>query len=422
MTAQPMTAVDLFMPSAWADPYPLHERLRETAGGVHHVPERGAWLITRHADVHNTLRDRRFSNDFFNSPLGYGAHDPADPDHQRFAAIATRNFHAADGTTHDRLRGLVHHAFSGAAAQTWRPAIKESVEEVLDGLRPGQTDWVAEAAEPAPLLVICRLLGAPAAARQRIRDMSAAFAATFDITVMSDPTSRATAIHGSLDLFNYIRDLVDQRRAEPDCDDMLSTLLHAETEGDRLSRDELVATVALLIVSGHSTTIDAAGNAMALLLEHPDQLAALRADRTLMDNAVAEALRRESPIQIMGRVAATGIDLGDGRTIHAGAAVFCCLGAANRDPRAFQRPEHFDIRRPDARRHVAFGAGPHACIGGRLAHAQISALLNAVLDRYAITPAGPAVIRADRFLQRGHKTIPMTLSNPQTPGSAEKRS
>jgi cytochrome P450 len=215
-------------------------------------------------------------------------------------------------------------------------------------------------------------------------------------------------IEESVQLFDYVRDLAEEKRNRP-ADDLLTTLLRAEEDGGKLSLDEIVAQVCMLLVAGNETTADLITTGLALFLQHPDQFHALCEDNALIDPALLEVLRFESPLQFSPRIAATDIPDAGGKTIPEGSNVFFCHGSANRDPRQFDRPDEFDIRRGD-KRHLAFAAGPHFCIGNQLALTEGAVFFRKLLsmfDRIELT--GEPRLRTDRFNQRGYETVPITL-------------
>jgi cytochrome P450 len=409
-----MNAIDLFDPRIRTNPYPLYEALRETGDGIYRLEALNGWLFTRYADVEDILKDRSsWSSDYFGTDIGMGSHDPSNPTHRRWAAIASQNLLATDPPKHTRLRTLLSHAFSARALRAWSEAITESIDEVLFGIAPDmEVDAVGTVATVLPVWVISKLIGVPIADRQRFHRMSLALTETFDVTVQEERRDRA--IEDSLELFDYVRELAETRRSDGDfesSDDLLSTLLRAEESGERLTMDELLATVGILLVAGNETTTDTIGNGIGLLLRHPDQMIAMRDHRELIDKAVLEILRMESPIQLAGRKAASDFEY-RGRAISKGVNAFVCIGAANRDPRAFDRADEFDVSRGGTK-HLAFGRGAHLCIGSQLARIQVRMLFNELFDRFPSMQAGKSepVMRSDRLLQRGYEQLPVVFGS-----------
>jgi cytochrome P450 len=208
-------------------------------------------------------------------------------------------------------------------------------------------------------------------------------------------------------MLDYFRDLILQRRQSPR-DDLLSLLIAAEDQGDRLSEGELLVTCILLFVAGHETTVNLIGNGLLALLNHPDQLAKLRADRTLLPSAVEELLRYDSPVQRTGRITNTDVKL-DGRRIPKGSLVITALGAANRDPVHFPDPDRLDIRRRD-NRHIAFGFGIHFCLGAPLARLEGQIAIGTLLRRMPELRLAPSTLEwRESSTLRGLKRLPVTF-------------
>jgi len=227
--------------------------------------------------------------------------------------------------------------------------------------------------------VICEMLGVPTDAHSGIRQWSADLARSVDAIGM--PTDEEVVTRGRVAqqaMLDYFSDLIPERRQTPR-DDLLSLLIAAEEQGDRLSEGELLITCLLLFVAGHETTVNLIGNGLLALLNHPDELAKLRADPTLLPSAVEELLRYDSPVQRTGRITNTDVEL-DGRKIAKGSLVVTALGAANRDPAHFPDPDRLDITRRD-NRHVAFGFGIHFCLGAPLARLEGQIAIGSLLRR-----------------------------------------
>jgi cytochrome P450 len=401
-----VTASDLFT-AGRGDPYPIYAELRERDGGVHYMEPVNSWVMLRYDDGQRLSRDRsQWSSDYFGL-MGMGAHDPSQPTHQRYAQVMSRNLMMRDAPDHTRLRKLLNHAFTGKATRVWEPVIESVVDDVLGAARVNEEiNLFTEIAELIPVMVVARLIGVPMADHHLFRHLSLSFALSLDLAVTGDERDRV--IEESVQLFHYVRDLAEEKRNRP-ADDLLTTLLRAEEDGGKLSLDEIVAQVCMLLVAGNETTADLITTGLALFLQHPDQFHALCEDDALIDPALLEVLRFESPLQFSPRIAATDIPDAGGKTIPEGSNVFFCHGSANRDPRQFDRPDEFDIRRGD-KRHLAFAAGPHFCIGNQLALTEGAVFFRKLLsmfDRIELT--GEPRLRTDRFNQRGYETVPITL-------------
>jgi len=281
-----------------------------------------------------------------------------------------------DAPDHTRVRGLISKAFTARSIERLRPRIAELTEELLAPLREvGALDVIGDFAYPLPVTVICELLGVPAGDRELFRSLTRDMAAVIDLDATAEEYGRAAG--AALTFTAYLVPLFEQRRRDPR-DDLISALVAVEDAGDRLGADELLATVLLLLVAGHETTMNLIGNGLLALLRHPDQLELLRTHPELMPTAVEELLRYDTPVRRVARIARDDTVL-DGRHVPAGEQVIAMLHDANHDPTVFPSPDALDITR-DARRHVAFGAGAHYCLGAPLARVEAQIALAALLD------------------------------------------
>jgi len=399
---------DLLAEQARIDPYPLYAELRERDEGVHFLEPLDFWVALRYDHVQRLSRERKaWSSDMFVEGMGFGTYDREDPVHRRYAEVASRNVMITDAPDHTRLRALMNHAFTGRAIKLWGPAIQTVTDEVLGSVVTGtEVDAMADLAEVVPVWVISKLIGVPIADRERFRQLSVAFTETFDPTVMGERRDRA--IRHSVELFDYVRDMALDRTRAPG-EDLLTTLIHAEEDGAKLSMDELIASVCMLLVAGNETTADLIATGLAQLMAHPDQFRELRGDHSLLSTALLEVLRYESPLQFSPRIATEDLQLGS-ESIPKGGKVLFGHGSGNRDPRQYQEPETFDIRRGD-KRHLAFAAGPHFCIGNQLALSEGEIFFRSLFDRFGqITPTGPGEMRTDRLFQHGYAKLPITIA------------
>ena len=364
-------------PAVLPDPYPVLAGLREAspfaqAGGA-------LVVVGRHADCSAILRDPRSSSERNNSLLA-----PPEVRAQR-----APSFLSLDPPDHTRLRRLVSKAFTPRAIARLEPRIRELSDELLtaaahrDGEAGGggarQLEVVSELAYPLPVRIISELLGVPPGDHARFAGWSASLAHSLQPQfIAADPAPARAAQQARLEFADYFRELIAARRRRP-ADDLLSELIRAEDEGQRLSEQELIATCVLLLVAGHETTVGLISNAILALLRHPDQLAALRADPGLAAGAVEETLRYDAPVQFTGRVARGGMRVGP-VSAPDGAVLLLLLAATGRDPRVFADPDSFDIRRA-AGNHLAFAAGPHFCLGAPLARLEATIALRAFATR-----------------------------------------
>ena len=281
-----------------------------------------------------------------------------------------------DAPDHTRLRGLVSNAFTSSAVEQLRPRIAELTEELLGPLREsGRCDVVADFAFPLPITVICELLGIPATDRARFRALTGDMAAVLDLDATMEQFGLAAG--AVLTLTAYLVPLFESRRHEPQ-DDLISALVAAEEAGDLLGADELLMNIMLLLTAGHETTTNLIANGLLALLRHRDQLELLRARPELMPAAVEELLRFDTPVRRVRRIGLRESII-DGQEVRPGEQVSVMLHDANHDPTVFPSPDVLDITR-DARRHVAFSAGAHYCLGAPLARAEAQIALAALIE------------------------------------------
>ncbi|MFE6888355.1 cytochrome P450 [Streptomyces sp. NPDC057694] len=380
------------------DPYSALTALR-ARGPVHHVrfpTGDESWMVVGHAEVRAAFADPRLRNDVRHS---------ADFEDDGLYAVG-RNMLQVDPPDHTRLRTLVAREFTARRVQALRPRVQEAATALLDAVAAdGRTDLVAAYAYPLPLTIICELLGVPEADRAAFRVWST------QVVALDDPEQ---SVKASQEMGAYLAGLADQKRQQRNAaeSDLLHALVRAhDSDGaDGLTPEELLGMAFLLLVAGHETTVNLIANAVHLLLDHPEQLAALRAEPDLLEGAVEETLRFESPAPAgTYRYAAEAMDLGGAR-IPAGARVVLSIAAANRDPARFPAPERFDIRRDPAttRAHLAFGHGLHHCLGAPLARLEATLALRILLDRFpglAFDGDGAPTWRAS--LMRGLRELPV---------------
>lgn len=380
---------------------------RVSAGGEPGGIREACPLRCRHSQLERLSRERKlWSSDLFIGDMGFGQYDQDNPIHRRYAKVAARNLMITDAPDHTRVRSLLNHAFTGRAARRQQPIIEAVADEVLDAVPAGvEIDVVGTLAEVMPVWVISKLIGVPIADRERFRRLSVAFTETFDPTIAGE--RRDQSIKDSVDLFDYVGELARDRSREAG-EDLLSTLVRAEEGGAKLTMDELVASVCMLLTAGNETTADLIATGLALLLRHPEQLRQLREDPDLIELAMHEVLRYESPLQFSPRIPTADVEVG-GQVIPKGAKVFFGHGSGNRDPRQYERPEEFNIYRGD-KRHLAFAAGPHFCIGNALALSEGEVFFRKLFERFSsIEAAGPGELRTDRFFQHGYGSLPVIL-------------
>jgi cytochrome P450 len=393
----------LFGPKMLADPYPFYARLRST-DPVHWADQVGGWVLTRYADVIAVLRSPDAS-----SERTAAVRQRVDPEFQGLFDFRSHSMLNADPPRHTRLRLLVKKAFTPRTVEELAPFIRSFVDEVLGSAQArGRMDVMADLAFPLPATVIAEMLGVPPQDRDRFKkwsDETAAAVGNLPSNLSPDLLRRSMA--SMEELVSYFRGIIAARRTEPR-NDLISALVRAQEEGDRLSDEELLANCVLLLNAGHETTTNLIGNGTLALLRHPDQLRRLRDDPSLVPAGVEELLRYDSPVQFTSRILKADIELG-GKAMGAGQAVLLLLGAANRDPEQFPEPDRLDVGRPD-NKHIAFGLGPHFCLGAPLARLEGRLVFEALLRRApGLRLDGPPPRYRQNFNLRGLESLTVSL-------------
>ncbi|QCX78100.1 Biotin biosynthesis cytochrome P450 [Streptomyces sp. YIM 121038] len=393
----------VFAPSSGAflaDPYPAYAELR-ARGRVHYYGPSDQYLIPHHADVAALLRDRRlgrtylhrFGHEEFGRTAPPAAHEP-------FHVLNDHGMLDLEAPAHTRIRRLVAKAFTPRTVERLRPYVEDLADGLVRGLvADGGGDLLARVAEPLPVAVIAELLGIPEGDRGPLRPWSADICGMYELN--PGEAAAARAVRASLEFSAYLRELIAERRARPG-DDLLTDLIAAHEEGDRLSEQELVSTCVLLLNAGHEATVNATVNGWYALFRHPGQLAALRAEpERLLPTAVEELLRHDTPLQLFERWVLDDIEVG-GTVIPRGSEVALLFGSANRDAAAFRDPDALDLARPrDANPHISFSAGIHYCIGAPLARVELAASLRALLRRAPGLRLAAEPRRTPNFVIRG---------------------
>jgi cytochrome P450 len=355
--------IDLFSEEMRRDPYPVYGRLR-AAAPVLHEPGSGLWMLLDYAGVWQALND----HDAFSSRAA-----------PKGGALDWLIFF--DPPRHTKLRALVSRAFTPRSVAALEPRIRELSRELLDqAVERGEMDLAADYAFPLPQLVIAEMLDVPAADRPRFRRWNDV---VLDMIHTAQGGAEADRAVGEFraavaEIGAYLAGQLQERRAAPR-DDLLTRLVEAEVDGERLTEKDIVSFFQLLLVAGSETTTNLITNAVLCLLENPDQLARLRAAPELLPSAIEEVLRYRSPLQAVFRQTRRDVAL-HGQVIPADRLVFVMVGSANRDPRQFPDADRFDIAR-DPNPHVGFGHGPHFCLGAPLARLEARVALTDLLGR-----------------------------------------
>jgi hypothetical protein len=391
-----------------ADPFPLYNELREAGTGVHWAGILNGWVIARYDDSRRTLAmPELFSNDTF-FDTAPGVHDPEDAEHRRFIGISSKQFMFQDPPVHTQVRSIFRHAFTRQAIERWRPVVESVADTLLSRFNPGQElDIMPSLAADIPVAVIASILGLPEEKWGQLREWSEAFGRTLDPGVQG--ALRDSSIRISLELMDYLADLIHRRRADPR-DDLITLIATTPTlDGDQLSEADVIAQVTLLLAAGNDTTTSFIGSGMTIMIDNPGLKDQLRDSPALIPAAIEEMLRLDPPFHLDFRRALADVEVG-GQRIETGQMCFQVLAAANRDPRKYTDPDTFLLGRDEAP-HLAFSHGVHFCVGAPLARLEGEVALRKILERFPSFTAGedPALRRTDNILARGWHQRPVRL-------------
>ncbi|GAB3705468.1 cytochrome P450 [Nocardiopsis oceani] len=402
---------DLLSPEFLADPYPAYQLLREHDPLHWHEPT-GSYVVSRYADVRRAFKDGDFSTDNYSWQL--------EPVHGRTIL-------QLDGRDHAVRRALVAPAFRGRdLRERFQPVIERNSRALVESFRlDGRVDLVSQYATRFPINVIVDMLGLDQSDHDRFHDWYTAIIA-FLGNLTQDPEINAAGLRTSEELAAYMLPIIRERRENPG-DDLLSTLCLAEVDGTRMTDEEIKAFVSLLLAAGGETTDKALAGLFANLLAHPEQLDAVRADRSLVPRALAESLRFTPPVQMIMRQPVRDVEIAGGR-VPAGSTVTCLIGAANRDPARFSHPESFDLFREElsgttsfsaAAEHLSFALGRHFCVGALLAEAEVRVAVDDLLDAMPDMrlAEGTELIEQGLFT-RGLRELPLVFTPVPRPRSA----
>jgi cytochrome P450 len=393
-----------FLPSFLANPYPAYAALRRSEP-VHYSPTLQAWILTAYADCDRVLRDPQV---FSNSPLNAQADILKTIQQQRrelpLGEVPT--VLNSDAPVHTRLRSIVSRAFTPRVVEGLGQHIEDVTASLLDALPSSASfDLVESFTQPLPVIVIAELLGVPPEDRPLFRKWSQHIAATTNLFPTPDVIAR---VKGSMsELIDYLTRFIEERRREPR-EDLITALVQAESEGSRLTRDELLAFCTVLLVAGHETTTHLISNGMLALLDTPQQLESLQHDASLLPAAVEEMLRYDSPVQALVRVTMQDVQVSE-VPIARGAVLLVLIGAANRDPARFPEPDRFDIGR-EATAHLSFGLGPHFCLGAPLARLEARIAFEGLLRNFGSLRLDGKPERGGTFVLRGLRHLPLVAA------------
>ena len=404
--------IDPADPAFVADPYPAYAHVREAAA-VWHPDAQHLWYLTRFADVHAAFRDRRLGTTFLHrytpEELGLPPDIPVwrDPRWSDFQAFERWELLNLEPPVHTRLRRLVTEAFTPRTVDGLRAGIASRARALLEpGRAAGSIDIVADYAQHLSLGIICSLIGVAPSDEAMVLGWS-------DATVrMYEPrpseTQQAASDHAAGSFRRYLLDVVEERRRRP-ADDLLSALVDATVDGERLTDDQIVSTAMVLLMAGHEAVVNATANGIAALAAHPDQWRSIRDGRVTPRAAVEEILRYDPPLQWFERwVLDEGYEVA-GVPIAVGSRVALVLAAANRDPRRHADPDRFDVAREDTT-HLSLGGGIHFCIGAPLARLELESTLTELARTERELTIIPPAIRRPTFQFRGYDRLVIGLS------------
>jgi cytochrome P450 len=364
-------------PAFIADPYPVYRRLRDEHPILWN-PATSQWLISRHADVNRLLRDRGLGRTYLHQSTHAEMGRPEPPAwHAPFHDLNDAGMLDLEPPDHTRLRRLVLKAFTPRTVEAMRPRIQAIVDGLLDAVDgAGEIDLIAEYVEPLPVTVIAELLGIPDADRHHLRPWSADICLMYEL----DPpeASARKAVQASIEFGDYLRTLLAERRARPG-EDLISALAAVVDDGDTLTEQELIATCVLLLNAGHEASVNGAGNGWWTLFRHPDALARLRGEPSLMPTAIEELLRFDTPLSLFERWVLEPVEV-HGVQLSRGEEIAMLFGSANRDERAFPWADELDLAR-DPNPYLSFGAGIHYCLGAPLAKLELGIAFETLLRR-----------------------------------------
>jgi pimeloyl-[acyl-carrier protein] synthase len=398
-----LSLVRLLEPEVLANPYPLYHKLR-SEDPVHWDRFLHTWVVTRYPDVLNVLHS--FSADRTPTPeqltaMGLSGLNP-------IAKVMVKQMLFMDAPAHTRLRGLASAAFTPRRVEVLRGHIQEIADNLLERVQAqGRMDIIEDFAAPMPAIVTAEMLGVPTEDHSDLKKWSADFAEMLG-NFQHNPDRIPRVLESTNNLTDYFQAAIDKARQHPR-EGLIQAFMNAEIDGDRLTDEEIVANCIVTMVGGQETTTNLIGNGLLTLMRNPEQLARLRDDPSLINSAVEELLRYESPSQHTGRIAREDVQIG-GKEIRKGQAVMAIMAAANRDPERFPDPDRLILDRSD-NKHLAFGWSSHFCFGAPLARMEGQIAFETILRRLPnleVSP-GPLTWRNNSGL-RGLTALPVTFS------------
>ncbi len=392
--------LDFGAPDFIENPYPALAEARGVGKPFWHEPT-GMYLAPRHTDANAVLRSKTLGRIF----------SPRTPESEwhEFNYLHVDSILDSEPPKHTRLKGLVSKAFNPATIRALRPEIERIAGALLDDCQrrldnDGTFDAIGDFAEPLPVRVIAHLLGFPARDEHLLRPWSQSIVKMYEVNPTEEHKVEAQV--ASREFSDYVRGLMEERKVTPGSD-LISALAATESDGERLSTTELIATCVLLLNAGHEASVNGFGNGLVAALLRPDTIAPLRANpRDLSATAVEEFLRFDSPLHLFERTATSDTEI-NGVTIREGEKIAALLGSANRDESVFSDPDAMNLAR-NPNPHIAFGAGIHFCIGAPLARLELNAALPMLFERFPTLELASTPVRRPTFVLRGYETVPVS--------------
>jgi len=402
-----VAGLDLTDPGVIADPYATLAALREAAP-IFWYPPSGQWMLTRFDDVHATLRDRRLGRVYWprHQHEDFGRPEPS-PRWQSFRDHDRWSLLELEPPDHTRIRQLIAKVFSGRAVQSMRPLVEAAADRFIGRcIEQENFDLIADYAQPYSVAIICALLGVPSEDSDRLLDWSHAIVKWYELGCTDE--QRDLANRAAAEFIDYARHVIAAKRAHP-ADDLITELVQVEEAGERLSEDEIVSTVIVLLNAGHEATVNSLGNGVRAMMLHRDQWIRLTSGTVDPKLAVEEMIRWDPPLQLFERwVLEEGVEIA-GQPVPFGDEVAMLFGAANRDPRRFSDAARFDVGR-DGPAHLGFGGGIHFCVGAPLARLELEVSLRALVDRCPSLSLLAAPAYHPTFVIRGLQSLPLRVS------------
>ncbi len=407
MTVTEPLAFNPFDPGFRADPYPTYRRLL-VEDPVHKTPF-GMLVVSRYRDCVAILRDHRSGSDASKSNMYQAFMAGRDPEEVFGALAGMRPFLFMDPPDHTRLRSLVQKAFTPRTVENLRARIEQWVDELLGpALQRGSMEVIEDLAYPLPVRVITEMLGVPHEDHDTFKGWSRELAGALDPDFATPQAVAERRERAATAFVEYFQGLIAERRRAPK-GDLLTALIAAEDEGNKLTERELLSTLILLLVAGHETTVNLIANGVLAFCRYPDQFERVRSDPSLARTAVEEVLRFDPPVQFTARVALDDIDV-SGTTLSKGEQAILLLAAADRDPEQFPDPDRFDVGRQD-NRHLAFSLGAHYCLGAPLARLEGLVAFEALAARVGdLRLAVEQPEYKDNIVLRGLSALPVTFT------------